>query len=702
MNKGLDHISTLTLDFVNYTQRNIFLTGGAGTGKTTFLRHLKEHTYKKLAIVAPSGVAAINAGGMTIHALFGLPPRALDETTVKNINLPGPSKALLRELELLVIDEASMLRADVLDAVDYLLRAVRQNNMPLGGIQLLLIGDLFQLPPIETQEDKALFKETYSNLYFTESRAFAKMEVILLEFTKVHRQSEPDYINLLNTIRTGSISDEYLQKLNDLLCLEWETKQNAIILTTHNNYASEFNNQKLNSLPGHLSSLSAEINGEFLEDSYPVDRTIKLKIGCQVMIVKNDTSENPQFFNGKIGLVKSINDQTVIVMFEDGIEVSLGKETWSSISFAINKESDSPIERITGTFRQFPLKLAWAITIHKSQGLTFEKAVIDVANAFAPGQVYVALSRVRTLNGLYLKSEIPRRAIIRSPVTEEGFANGRNTRAIISVLQESKTIYIKNFLLKAFNWTYLKFLNEENALPENIFKKVKQASELLGKYAEIFTKEINDCLTLEGDPDWPTIRNRVSKAETYFAEGIEVNCITPLKEFVKQNKDDFKFKSSVNSVKRYIQTFQQKSRNITLATRIVIGVTENIPFGSVRKELTDSKKKSVQKKPKQNVQSNTTSVSAEALSLRLFQEGKSITEIAELRSLGAPTIEYHLASYIGTGQIELHNIIPQDTITEALGHVIGLTRPSIAQLRPILGDRLSLGQLRALSIYLNN
>ncbi|PZQ95754.1 MAG: hypothetical protein DI539_30465, partial [Flavobacterium psychrophilum] len=314
-------IGTIALDFINHTYQNIFLTGGAGTGKTTFLKFLRKNTHKKMIVAAPTGVAAVNAGGITIHSLFGLPPRPLDSGTVKNIRLTGQSKSLLRELEMLVIDEASMLRADVLDAIDYLLKEIRQDSRPLGGLQVIFIGDLFQLPPIETRDDAEKLCGEYKSLYFMNAKTFPGLHMLMMELTQIYRQSDPVFIDLLTGIRRGCISDNDLNVLNSLYSPDWSKKE-AVILTTHNRYASEVNDQQLNSLPGIVYTFSAEITGEFATENAPVGNVLQLKIGCRVMIIKNDNTANIQFFNGKIGLVTAIDEQVVEVKFDDDVIVS--------------------------------------------------------------------------------------------------------------------------------------------------------------------------------------------------------------------------------------------------------------------------------------------------------------------------------------------------------------------------------------------
>jgi hypothetical protein len=692
------NIGTLALDYINYTHRNIFLTGGAGTGKTTFLQFLKKHSQKKLAIAAPTGVAAINAGGTTIHALFGFPPRPLNSATVENIRLTGQAQSLLRELELLVIDEASMLRADVLDAMDYLLKKVRQDIRPLGGLQILLIGDLYQLPPIENHQDRDLLQNLYPSLFFLDAKIFSSLAILKLELTEVYRQTDPVFVKLLEAVRKGIVSNEELSLLNGSYCPGWAEKD-AIILTTHNRTASQLNDQQMNNLQGNAYNFVAEIRGEFLEDQFPVNCDLQLKVGCRVMVVKNDNSINRQFYNGKIGWVTTINDQVIGVKFDDGIIIALERETWSNIAYTTNGEKNSIKEEILGTFKQFPIKLAWAITIHKSQGLTFEKAIIDVGNAFAPGQVYVALSRIKTIGGVFLKSKIPHSAIIRPSNTEKAFLNCPDTGVLRSELQEGKKYYMKDFLLKIFDWKQLKFSIDQNASSEPIFKIVKGALEKMERYAMAFCSEISGIISVEGNPNWQLLASLIEKADSFFVNEINTTCIGPLKEYIKKNKEDFKFRGTVNLIKSQIRLFQEKAQSIILANQVVNGLIETKPYMPFDSE-TFSSKQIIINNDKPNLSQHPSSISTETQSLQLFVMGKSIPEIAAARSLGIPAIEYHLASFISSGEIDLSDLIPQELLDEVLPRVKELRAPSIAQLRPITGSKLSIGQLQALSVYL--
>lgn len=689
----------LALEFINHTNRNIFITGGAGTGKTTFLKFLKANTHKKKAISAPTGVAALNAGGTTIHSLFGLPPRILDAKTVKNIRLTSSIKSLLLELELLIIDEVSMLRADVLDAMDYLLKEVRQNSMPLGGLQIAFIGDLYQLPPIENNHEIEKLNGLYSTLYFFDAKVFPFLEILVIEFTEIYRQTNPIFLKLLKSIRKGLLTIDELNDLNSLYCPEWINVE-AILITTHNRYVSQLNEQRFNLVEGIVHQFIAEITGEFSEDQFPVDRILQIKKGCRVMVVKNDNAMNPLYFNGKIGLVTTISDQAIQVKFDDNVIVTFEKELWSNINYKANRESDSINEMVVGTFKQFPLKLAWAITVHKSQGLTFDKAVIDVSEAFSPGQVYVALSRIKTLEGVFLKSKISLQAIFPQKI-EAKFPQITDKNSLLSALFDGKKSFIKDYLFNVFSWEDSKCFVKNNHSNNPIFNNLINSFETLEKSSIRFLREVKDQLNTEDNFDWQLLADRVAEAERYFVKEISSSFIIPLKQYVSKNKDDYKFRTEINLVRSYIRHFQEKIRSMTLAKQVSIGYSEPIDYVT-RERDNFSIPAVISISDLEEDAKTSNSISTEAQSLQLFLKGKTIPEISNLRSLGIPAIEYHLASYIPTGEIKLFDIIPQEKLDMVLPELKDLKMPSVANLRSIIGSQFSMGQLQALSIYLQS
>ncbi len=433
-------------ELVLYTDSHIFLTGRAGTGKTTFLRNLRAKTYKRMVMVAPTGVAAINAGGQTIHSFFQLPfgPQ-IPEDGIQLTNVGQPSEGeglfagnespkpnartlasqyqklrksklnIIRSLDLLVIDEISMVRADVLDAIDAVLRRARRSQKPFGGVQLLMIGDVHQLAPVAKPEEWEILAPYYNNVYFFGSHVLQKTPYLCVELDHMYRQHDEDFITLLNKVRDNRMDAECLQLLNQRYLPDYQPddKDGYITLTTHNFQADAINESKLEALPSKSIFFNAEVKGTFPENTYPTKEELELKIGAQVMFVKNDPSPEKAFFNGKIGRVVGIDEDQGSVEVQCGDEcITVSKLTWQNMEYSINAENQNIEENEIGSFTQIPLRLAWAVTIHKSQGLTFDKLIIDAGHAFAHGQVYVALSRCTSLEGLVLKTRIPSSALV--------------------------------------------------------------------------------------------------------------------------------------------------------------------------------------------------------------------------------------------------------------------------------------------------
>ena len=411
--------------YIQETGISVFLTGKAGTGKTTFLKHIVAGCSKRLAVVAPTGVAAVNAGGVTIHSFFQLPlcPYLPDvKELVTEYQMPEKNRSLrkdrvkiLRTLELLIIDEISMVRADILDAIDATLKRYRKNDRPFGGVQLLMIGDVQQLPPVVTESEKPFMDQVYPSPFFFNSRAFRKLGYIVIELNKIHRQRDAEFTSMLNDIRTGNPSDQTLERLNRRLDPGFDPPSGEywIRLTTHNQQSDAINREKMDALKGKSMIFKAEIDGNYPESAYPAETELRLKKGAQVMFTRNDTSGSSMYFNGKIGTVTEL-DPEIIVTDENGNEIIVNQEKWDNVRYEINPETQEIQAVNDGSFTQYPLRAAWAITIHKSQGLTFDRVIIDAGRAFSFGQVYVALSRCRSLEGIVLTTPITRRCTFRN------------------------------------------------------------------------------------------------------------------------------------------------------------------------------------------------------------------------------------------------------------------------------------------------
>ena len=463
-------------DFVENTGRSIFLTGKAGTGKTTFLKNIVQQSRKRPIVVAPTGVAAINAGGVTIHSFFQLPfspyvPGAKLENLSSSSDLTPAGRRrfdfgrdkrkIIASIDLLIIDEISMVRADLLDAVDAVLRRFRDHSLPFGGVQLLMIGDLAQLTPVVTPEDERVLKPFYDTPYFFGSKALQQVDYVTIQLEHVYRQQDESFINILNEVRSGHPSNEALEALNSRAVSIPQTK-NAIRLTTHNNLANFYNESELQKLPGRSYSYRAEVKGTFPEYSYPTAETLVLKEGAQVMFVKNDPSGDHKFYNGRIGRVMEASEKSLTVYCEgDDEAIEVEPLEWENTRYTLNEKTREIEAEVQGVFKQLPLRLAWAITIHKSQGLTFDHAIIDANQSFAPGQVYVALSRCRSLEGLVLASSLTARSIINDERVDSYIVQQESeAHRSIEQLPVLKQEYERILLLQLFDFRSLFYQQE--------------------------------------------------------------------------------------------------------------------------------------------------------------------------------------------------------------------------------------------------
>ena len=462
-----DRIFSLAESYVMETGVSVFLTGKAGTGKTTFLRSIVERTDKRCVVVAPTGVAAMNAGGVTIHSFFQLPlcpylpdvPELVTEYQMhpRNFRMRKDRMRIIRTLDLLIIDEVSMVRADLMDAMDMVLRRCRHSEQPFGGVQLLMIGDVQQLPPVVTEAERPYIEKVYPSPYFFYSKALSRLEHVVIELGKVHRQEDRHFIDLLNDVRGGNPSARTVNALNSRLDPDFDPPENEgwIRLTTHNSQADSVNMAKLAVLKGPEQLYSAQTEGEFPVSAYPVDPELRLKVGAQVMFVRNDTRGEGQYYNGKLARVSQLEPE-LVVTDESGESVIVPVEEWENISYALDPEDNEIKAKVEGVFRQYPLRLAWAVTIHKSQGLSFDHVVIDAAAAFSSGQVYVALSRCRSLEGIVLTSPITRRCTFTDPLVNAFEAGYTALSEVEAAFDSHRENYRLRLMCEAFDLEYLR------------------------------------------------------------------------------------------------------------------------------------------------------------------------------------------------------------------------------------------------------
>lgn len=479
-----NEVFDLAYRFVNETSENIFLTGKAGTGKTTFLKYLKENCSKNIIVAAPTGVAAINAGGVTLHSLFQLPfhpflpTKNHKDQLLANIRFNKQRQQLLRKMELLVIDEISMVRCDTMDAIDTILRSVRRNyNTPFGGVQLLCIGDLHQLPPVAQRHEWNILEEYYSSPFFFDSNVIKENMPLLIELNKVYRQKEDSFVTLLNKVRNNKM---YVDDFNELHkrydpSFRPALKENYITLTSHNNQADLINNRELQKILSPSFTYDAIIRDDFPENTYPAEGTLMLKVGAQVMFLKNDTVQK-RYFNGKIGVIRSLDDEQIIVEC-DSVNITVLPETWENTRYVLNRADGKLQQETLGTFTQFPLRLAWAITIHKSQGLTFEKVMIDAGAAFSSGQVYVALSRCTSLDGIVLLSKIPSEAISSNDNVIKGHDALTHKGSLAERFAGARQIFTQQLLEEIFSF------KEITSVIDILHLKINENKEKLNKEA---------------------------------------------------------------------------------------------------------------------------------------------------------------------------------------------------------------------------
>lgn len=656
-------------NLVEHTNRSIFLTGKAGTGKTTFLNDFVSKTRKKYIVVAPTGIAAINAGGVTIHSMFGLPLRTFLPTTdrvdsnianniadlMHHFKYRKDKLKLLREIEIIIIDEVSMLRADVLDMMDFSLRHVRRNQQKFGGVQMLFIGDLYQLPPVVRDEN--VLKQYYNSPFFFDSYALKELPLITLELTTVYRQKDEKFLEILNEIRDGEIGDIDFETLNKRYLPDFEpTTESYVYLTSHNKMADEINQKKLAELPGKPKVYQAEIIGNFNENQYPNDEKLELKTGAQIMFIRNDASAEKRYFNGKLAEVVGVDEQEVRVIIDGEDEIyTLKKETWEQKKYSLD-EDKSIKEEVLGSFKQYPIRLAWAVTIHKSQGLTFDRLIIDAGKSFASGQVYVALSRCRTLEGIVLKSKITPEVIFSdrrvARFQDETHANNR----IEEILNTEKYDYSIHKVINRIacgwmmqdleKWHYAAIqsrgLDKDKIkfLYQGIKPEAAKLADVFAKFEKIIQQKTRKFI--EGIEEWNEIETKAKGAVNFFFTNVNAKIFAPLKDFYAETK-------GVKGLKQYNEDF-----------RLFLDDLED--YLNDLKEVYLLETPLFDKENEVEVTTKIAKVPSHILTFQLFEEGKTIPEIGKERGLVTETIYGHLAKFAERGLLDLDRIFDKQKI----------------------------------------
>ncbi|MFS4484164.1 helix-turn-helix domain-containing protein [Hyunsoonleella sp. 2307UL5-6] len=805
----------LAWQFVNHTNRSIFLTGKAGTGKTTFLHRLKRHSLKRLVVVAPTGVAAINAKGVTIHSFFQMPfGPILPDTNLSagkgfNRKFSKTKINIIKSMDLLVIDEISMVRADLLDGIDKTLRRFRNRNKVFGGVQVLMIGDLQQLSPVIKEQEWELLRHVYANGFFFSSNAFRDCNAITIELKHIYRQENPTFIDILNQIRTNTLTKAGAAELNKRFVPDFTPEPDAgyISLTTHNNKAKATNRGELGKLTTKPFTYRAEVDGKFPEYAYPNAVDLELKVGAQVMFVKNDSDPAKRYFNGKIGKVILLDrDEVVVHCPEDDFNINVTPETWENINYSVDAETKAITEEKIGSYTQMPLRLAWSITIHKSQGLTFEKAIIDAAGAFAHGQTYVALSRCKSLEGLVLKSKIHSSQIISDGNVTSFNAAAEENAPDEEVLRDSQQKFQLDLIAEIFEFygflyplgrildVYYKNRTVVEGKIEETFVPIKNCITNFLKVANGFNAQLKQ-LAMEDDglaEENKVIQERFKKAIAYFKSETETKILAPLKTFAFTTDNQavggditkqldafedlltvkvlyFKGLSDGFNAKRFLElraksVFSGKEKPKKVRKAVVEGTSNVELFEKLRilrndiaqekelihyqifaqktlyemcETLPTNKKEllEINGMGKMRVEKYGTAIlkviraycedndiatsgdieifeavkkpkrqkgDTKKESLALFQSGKSVAEIADIRELNVNTIIGHLASFMSTGEVKITDLMSAKHYEELKVLIPKTKFENLSDLKHQLDDKFSYGELRLVVNELSN
>ena len=669
-------------DFVENTGRSIFLTGKAGTGKTTFLKTVMQRSRKRPIVVAPTGVAAINAGGVTIHSFFQLPlsPYVPGAKVESKFDFSREKRKIIASMDLLIIDEISMVRADLLDAIDAVLRRYREHGEPFGGVQLLMIGDLAQLTPVVTPEDEQMLKPYYDTPYFFDSKALQQKDYVTIQLSHVYRQQDESFISLLGEVRSGHLSAETMEKLNARYQPTFvpRPEEPYIRLTTHNNFANHYNESELQKLPGQAFTYHAEINGTFPDYSYPTAETLVLKECAQVMFVKNDPSGDHLYYNGRIGRVMKASERYLTVYCEgDDKAIEVEPLEWENTRYTLNEKTRKIESEVQGTFRQLPLRLAWAITIHKSQGLTFDRAIIDANQSFAPGQVYVALSRLRTLEGLVLATPLEAHAIINDQRVDSYIA-GQESEAERSIQQLPvlKQEYERILLLQLFDFRPILYLEESmvRIFAEFFYHSHASLTQMHNQALQDFRQRIItvadkwrqriQAMPIEALHEAEFL-DRTKRSAKYFEEQLHNILANPIELSAKVETNN---KQASRRLGNTLPDLRQTclARQYLLREIAEQGFDVGTYLHEKQMSMLDafpeesSKKSKRQRKPKVPKEPKEPKPKTWEISYDLYRKGMNPDLIAHNRGLTLSTILGHLVRYVESGDISFDELVPPE------------------------------------------
>ncbi|MBS2212596.1 helix-turn-helix domain-containing protein [Carboxylicivirga mesophila] len=740
MSAPTEDLQSIVSKYINTTNRSVFLTGKAGTGKTTLLHRIKAHTHKNVVVAAPTGIAAINAGGVTLHSLFQLPFGAfipdnsgIDTTRmetlahfntprsiIKNLQMHKVKRNLIKQMELLVIDEVSMLRADLLDAIDLICRYVRRSqNKPFGGLQVLFIGDMLQLPPVTKHEEWSYLSRYYKSPYFFDAQVLQHHHPVHIELQKVYRQSDQTFVQLLNHFRDDQVTQADIELLNRYHQPSFNQHNNDgyIQLTTHNAIADAKNKACLDELNGQTFSFQSEIKGDFKEHQYPLQPTVQFKKGAQVMFIKNDFSGQQRYFNGKIGTISHISRDEIEVSFTDGSDaVTVEPYTWENKKYSLNKDTNEVEEKVVGEFKQYPLKLAWAITVHKSQGLTFEKAIIDVGKAFAAGQIYVALSRLTSLDGLVLLSPIPQQGISADESLRHFVDRKMDADELTPILKEESQNYFNQFVLQAFDFNDLivalhqhvqSYSKDERRSKKQQYKdwaaSLIESAEPLQQVANSFRAQVSRIINSSNDDYLSLLSERVDKAIGYFQPAIKTSH-SKIIEHIEELK-------GIKGVKKYTNELQElaalyfglvqkmlKAKTLLASAHSGEDVNKedidqpNLKQQSDKKPSAPSKQKAV-KTPK---------VATHLVTCALYKQGHDVASIAKERGLVKTTIESHLAKCIQENILSLNDFVDFEAREVIAKGIKACDGNALSEIKEHLKHKYSYPQIKYVQAWLQS